>query len=83
MGGTVEIRVGKRRTITIPKNIADALGITEGSKLKLEVSGDHIILKPVPDAIHLSIHGEKIAKISLRELEADSIAEQEKYAGEA
>jgi AbrB family looped-hinge helix DNA binding protein len=83
VGVAVEVRVGKRRTITIPKNIADALGITEGSRLKLEVHEDCIILKPVPDAIHLSVYGEKIAKISLRELEADSIAEQEKYAGEA
>ncbi len=83
MGLTIEIRVGKRRTIVIPKNIAKALGIDEGSRLKLEVRGDSIILKPVPDAIQLSVHGEKIAKISLKELEAESIAEQKKYTGEA
>jgi len=83
VGLTIEIRVGKRRTIVIPKNIAKALGIDEGSRLKLEVRGDSIILKPVPDAIQLSVHGEKIAKISLKELEAESIAEQKKYTGEA
>ena len=83
MGLTIEIRVGRRRTIVIPKNIAKALGIDEGSRLKLEVHGDSIVLKPVPDAIQLSVHGEKIAKISLKELEAECIAEQKKYTGEA
>ncbi len=33
----MEIRVGKKRTIAIPKNIAEALGIDEGSKPVLEV----------------------------------------------
>ena len=33
----MEIRVGKKRTIVIPKNIAEALGIDEGSKPVLEV----------------------------------------------
>ncbi len=83
MGLTVEVRVGKRRTIVIPKKVAEALGIDEGSRLRLEVRGDSIILKPVPDAIQLSIRGEKIARISLEELEAESIAVQKKYTGEA
>ncbi len=83
VGSTIEVRVGKRRTIVIPKDIAKALGIDEGSRLKLEVRGDSIILKPVSDAVWLSLHGEKIAKISLKELEAESIAEQKRCTDEA
>ncbi len=79
LGLVVEVRVGRRRTITIPKKVAEALGIDEGSRLKLEVRGDSIILKPVLDAVQLSIRGEKIARINLRELEAESIIEQRRY----
>ena len=77
---TTEIRVGKRRTIVIPKAIAEALNIEEGSRLRVEVKGDRIILKVVPDAIWLSVHGEKFAKVTLKELEEESVEEQEKYA---
>jgi antitoxin MazE len=79
MGLTMEIRVGKKRTIVIPKAVAEALGIDEGSRLLLELKDDHIVLKPLPDAITLSIKGEKIAKVSLEDLEATSLEEQEKY----
>ena len=83
MDSAVEIRVGKRRTIVIPKYVAEALGISEGSILRLEVRGNSIILKPIPDTIELSIHGEKIARVSLKELEAESVAQQKKYTNEA
>ena len=75
----MEIRVGRKRTIVIPKAVAEALGLDEGSKLVLEVKDGYIVLKPIPDAITLSIRGEKISKISLEELEATSLEEQEKY----
>ncbi len=74
-----EVRVGKRRTIVIPKAVAEALNIEEGSKLRLEVKGDSIILKVIPDAIWLSVHGEKFAKITLKELEGESIEKQREY----
>ena len=74
-----EIRVGKGRTIVIPKAIAEALKIGEGSRLRVEVKDDSIILKVVPDAIWLSVHSKKLAKITLKELEAESVEVQEKY----
>ena len=83
MGLTVEIRVGRKRTIVIPKRVAEALGIDEGSRLLLEVRDGYIVLKPLPDAIYLSIYGEKVAKTSLKELEETSIEEQERYIDKA
>jgi len=77
----MEVRVGRRRTIVIPKAIAEALGIDEGSRLKLEVKNNIIILKPIPDAIQLSLRGEKIARITLEELEAESIGQQKRHIG--
>jgi hypothetical protein len=38
-----------------------------------------IVLEPERDAVWLSLHGKKIAKISLEELESESIEEQRKY----
>lgn len=79
MGLTLEVRVGKRRTIVIPKHVAEMLGISEGSRLELKLENGKIVLEPVLDAIELSLHGEKIAKLSLEELEAESVAQQKKY----
>jgi len=76
---TVEIRVGRKRTIVIPKAVAEALGIDEGSKLKLTVENGKIILEPIPDAIQLSLRGDKLGKVSLKDLEAESIEIQKKY----
>ena len=82
MGESVEVRVGKRRTLVIPKRVAEALGIREGSRLILEVKEGFLVVKPVPDAIHLSLHGEKIARVTLKELEEVSIDEQERAAAQ-
>ncbi len=79
VGLTMEIRVGKKRTIVIPKAVAEVLGIDEGSKLLLEVKEGYMVLKPVPDAIYLSLYGEKIARTSLKELEETSVEEQKRY----
>ncbi len=79
MGLTMEIRVGKKRTIVIPKAVAEILGIDEGSKLRLSIVDGKIVLEPIPDAIYLSIHGEKIARTTLEELEVESIEQQERY----
>ena len=83
MGLTVEVRVGRRRTIVIPKAVAEALGIDEGSLLELRVEGGRIVLEPVPDAVELSLRGEKVARVSLEELEAESVEQQRRYIGEA
>lgn len=75
--------MGRKRTVVIPKTVAEALGIDEGSRLVLEVRGDHIVLRPLPDAVTLSLRGEKVARVSLKELEAVSLEEQEKHVGKA
>ncbi|MCE4610779.1 MAG: AbrB/MazE/SpoVT family DNA-binding domain-containing protein [Desulfurococcales archaeon] len=80
---TVEVRVGRKRTLVIPKRVAEALGIDEGSRLLIEVKSGYMIVRPLPDAIYLSLHGEKLAKVTLRELEETSIEEQEKRGKEA
>ena len=83
MGMTMNIRVGRKRTIVIPKAVAEALGIDEGSELVLELREGYIVLRPVLDAITLSIKGEKVARVSIEGLEATSLEEQRKYCEKA
>lgn len=48
----MEATVAERGQITLPKAVRDALGLTKGSQLKVELDGTRIILrKNVDDAI--------------------------------
>ncbi|MCE4599009.1 MAG: AbrB/MazE/SpoVT family DNA-binding domain-containing protein [Desulfurococcales archaeon] len=78
----LEVTVGRRRTIVIPKRVAEMLGISEGSRLELRVEDGRIVLEPIPDAVELSLHGEKVAMTGLEELEAESIEQQRRYIGD-
>jgi AbrB family looped-hinge helix DNA binding protein len=49
---TMEATVAERGQITLPKAVRDALGLTKGTQLKVELSGSSIILrKNVDDAL--------------------------------
>jgi antitoxin PrlF len=48
----MEATVAERGQITLPKAVRDALGLTKGSKLKVELEGGRIVLrKDVGEAI--------------------------------
>lgn len=48
----MEVSVAERGQITLPKAVRDALGLTKGSVLKVELEGGRIVLsKHVDDAI--------------------------------
>ena len=48
----MEATVAERGQITLPKAVRDALGLTKGSVLKVELEGSRIVLrKSVDDAI--------------------------------
>ena len=48
----MDATVAERGQITLPKAVRDALGLTKGTKLKVELDGGRIILrKDVNDAI--------------------------------
>lgn len=48
----MEATVAERGQITLPKAVRDALGLTKGTTLKVELDGSRIILrKSVDDAI--------------------------------
>lgn len=76
------VKVGRKRIITIPKAVAEEVGLVEGSKVKITVENGKLILEPIHDAIWLSMYGEKVAKVTLEELKAVSVKEQRKYVKE-
>ncbi|MEM0297544.1 MAG: AbrB/MazE/SpoVT family DNA-binding domain-containing protein [Zestosphaera sp.] len=82
MTESLTIRVGRKRTIVIPKRIADMLGIDEGSRVMLVVGDNKLEVIPLPDAITLSLKGKKVARVTLRELEEESMREQKRYIAE-
>lgn len=48
----MEVTVAERGQITLPKAVRDALGLSKGSVLKIELEGGRIVLrKSVDDAI--------------------------------
>jgi len=48
----MEATVAERGQITLPKAVRDALGLSKGSKLKVELDGGRIVLrKDVSDAL--------------------------------
>jgi AbrB family looped-hinge helix DNA binding protein len=48
----MEATVAERGQITLPKAVRDALGLTKGTQLKVEIDGGRIILrKNVDDAV--------------------------------
>ena len=46
---SVIVKVGRRYTVVIPKEIREKIGIKEGSKLLLRIDKDTIIMEPLPD----------------------------------
>ncbi len=71
--------MGKKRVLVIPKKIADQFSLEEGSTVKITASENKIVIEPLRDAVWLSLHGEKIAQVTLKDLEEESIEQQRRY----
>ncbi|MDM7275358.1 MAG: AbrB/MazE/SpoVT family DNA-binding domain-containing protein [Thermoprotei archaeon] len=73
-----EAKISKKRLLAIPKAAAERLGLEEGSRVKIIVEDERLVIEPVRDAIWYALHGPKIGFISFNELERESFYEQEK-----
>lgn len=51
------ITLGKSGRLVVPKAIRESLGLHEGSRLKMEVTGGKILAEPQPDPVHIDIKG--------------------------
>ena len=72
MGLAVKTRVGKKNMLYIPKGVAEAAGIREGSIVKLRVKDNKIIIEVVPDPFELALRYPKFARTSFEEFERES-----------
>ena len=79
MNLTVEARVGKKYAIYLPKVVVEALGLREGDRVILSVSGNTLLVEKVQDPIQLALSGRKFASITPEQVEGISLEEQEKY----
>jgi len=70
------VRVGRRGQMVLPKAVREALGVTEGDQLWVEVEGNRVILRPVSLLVRESLGslqgtwGEEIASYLKEEREA-------------
>ena len=61
------MRVSKKLTLYIPKALAEAVGIKEGSAVKLRVEGSRIVVEPIPDSFEVALKGPKFAGTTFEE----------------
>ena len=79
MNLTVEARVGKKYAIYLPKVVVEALGLREGDRVILSVSGNTLLVEKIQDPIQLALSGRKFASITPEQVEGISLEEQEKH----
>mgnify|MGYP001031050947 CR=1 FL=1 len=76
MSLTIEARVGKKYAIYLPKPVVEALGLKEGERVLLRVSGNALILETLQDPIQLALSGKKFTSITPEQVEVISLEEQ-------
>lgn len=72
MESGVKVRISKKRTLYIPRAIAETVGIQEGDFVKLRVEGSKIVIEPALDPFYFALKGQKFAKITFEEFERES-----------
>jgi len=72
MGMEVKVRVSRKNTLYIPKALANAVGLREGSLVKLRVEGLKLVIEPIPDPFDLALEAPKFAKTTFEEFERES-----------
>ncbi|MEK6911741.1 MAG: AbrB/MazE/SpoVT family DNA-binding domain-containing protein [Candidatus Thermoplasmatota archaeon] len=61
-------KLGPKGQVVVPKEIREKLGLTEGSTLTFEISGDTILVRPEPSPEEiverfLSVKGKKLRRL--------------------
>jgi len=77
-----EVRLGKKNTIYLPKNVVNALNLREGDKLVLKVIGDKIVLEKSESFFKKALETRKIIELTPEEVEEASVEMQKELLGE-
>ena len=73
------LRVGKKRAIYLPREVLDAVGLSEGDKIIVRVEGGRIVIERAPDPFLLAVRRRMWSKTSVEEFEEESEDEQEEW----
>jgi len=76
----LEARIGKKYAIYLPKAVVEAIGLKEGEKVLLKVTGKTILLESLQDPLKLALSEKKFASIKPEQVEAISFEEQARHA---
>jgi len=88
-----EIQVGKGCVLRIPRALAEAAGLKEGTKVLVLIKGGNMVISPIreeaespspnkdvePDPLSLALAGSKFMSVTPEQVEAISIEEQKRY----
>ena len=73
---TIEARISKKYAIYLPKAVVEAVGLKEGDKVLLRVTGNTVLLESLQDPIELALTGKKFTSIKPEQIEEISLGEQ-------
>ncbi|MET1159479.1 MAG: AbrB/MazE/SpoVT family DNA-binding domain-containing protein [Thermoprotei archaeon] len=65
-------RISKKNTLYLPKAVTKALGLSEGSVVKIYVEDNRIIIEPVENPFEYALKCRKYAKTTHEEFERES-----------
>lgn len=65
----MEIKIGNKGRMTLPKKLRMLMGIREGDSLIVEVSGNAILLKPKGASVSETWGSAKLGKVEIEEIE--------------
>jgi AbrB family looped-hinge helix DNA binding protein len=71
-----ESRIGKKFAVYLPKAVVEALGLREGDRVLIRVSGSTLTLEMLQDPLELALSGKKFASITPEQVEEISLEEQ-------
>lgn len=71
------VTIGKKFLMEIPKEIREKANLKEGQKIRIELKGNEIILKPIVDPFELATTAPKFAEMTFEEFEHASEEMQE------
>ena len=77
-----EVRLGRKYTIYLPKNVVNALNLREGDKLVLKVIGNKIVLEKSESFFKKALETRKIIELTPEEVEEASVEMQKELLGE-
>ncbi|HHN66018.1 MAG TPA: AbrB/MazE/SpoVT family DNA-binding domain-containing protein [Nitrospirae bacterium] len=54
---SLTVKIGKKSQIVIPKKLREAIGISEGDEIIIDLEDDRIVIKPKPDSYTKKLKG--------------------------